>query len=44
MNKLTYLKLNLQSNNIKDEVGIEIGKALSKLIKLVNLDLNLSFI
>ena len=41
MNKLNYLILNLGDNNIKDSVGVYVGKNVSNMSDLGYLDLNL---
>ena len=42
MTMLKYLVLSLKGNNIKDEVGIEIGESVGKMIELGYLELDLN--
>jgi len=41
MSKLNYFVLNLGDNSIKDEIGVFVGKSISKMSDLGYLDLNL---
>ena len=38
---LNYFVLNLNNNNIKDSIGVEVGKSISNMMDLGYLDLNL---
>lgn len=41
MSILNYFVLNLNKNNIKDDIGVEVGNSISNMIELGYLDLNL---